>query len=78
MKTIRKALAIGMCGIIVGGSMSVMGATPATAKIYRNCDKKIEQMEKQAAKDYQKGKLSAADYAKVQAEIAFHKQLWGC
>jgi hypothetical protein len=78
MKTIRKTIAIGLCGLIIGGTMSFMGAAPATARIYRNCDQKVDAMEKQAAKDYKKGKLSAEDYAKVQAEIAFHRELWGC
>lgn len=58
--------------------MASFSAAPATARLYRNCDKKIEQMEAQAAKAYSKGKLSADDYAKVQAEVAYHKELWGC
>lgn len=78
MKIIRKTIALGLCGVILGGTMSVFGASPATARIYRNCDKKIDAMERQAAKDYDKGRLSAEDYAKVQAEIAFHRELWGC
>ncbi len=78
MKAVRKIIAVGACGIILGAGMSVFGAAPATARLYAGCDKKIEQMEKQAAKDYQRGKLSAADYEKVQAEIDFHRTLWGC
>lgn len=78
MKTIRKTIAIGMCGIMLGGVMSVMSASPATAKIYRNCDQTIDNIGKQAARDYGKGKLSADGYAKAQSEIASHRQLWGC
>ena len=78
MKTVRRIIAVGICGAVIGASMSVMGAAPATAKLYSGCDKKISAMEKQAAKDYARGKLTAAEYANVQAEIAYHRQLWGC
>lgn len=78
MKTIRKTIAIGLCGIMLGATMSIVGASPATARAYARCDQKIENMEKQAAKDYKKGKLSAEEYEKVQDEIAFHRTLWGC
>ena len=77
MKTIRKVLAVGMCGIVLGAGMSVFSASPATARYY-TCDQQVKNMEKSAAKDYKKGKLSAEDYAKVQAEIAYHRELWGC
>lgn len=63
---------------MIGVVMSVTSAAPATGRAYARCDTKIATMEKQAAKDFSKGKLSAADYAKVQAEIAYHRQLWGC
>jgi hypothetical protein len=78
MKTIRRGIAIGVCGAIIGVTMSIVTASPVTAKAYARCDTKIANMEKQAAKDFSKGKLSAADYAKVQAEIAYHRKLWGC
>ena len=78
MKNVRKWVAVGCCGAIIGVSMSVFSASPATAKAYARCSQEVETMEKQAAKDYKKGKLSAAQYAKVQAEIAYHRQLWGC
>lgn len=77
MKTIRKMAAIGACGIVLGAGMSVFSASPATARYY-TCDQQVASMEKSAAKDYKKGKLSLADYEKVQAEIAYHRQLWGC
>ncbi len=77
MKAFRRITTLALCGILLGSTMSVMGAAPASAR-FSSCDQKISNMEKQAAKDYKKGKLSADDYAKIQAEIAFHRQLWGC
>jgi hypothetical protein len=78
MKQLRRMLILATCGLVLGATMSLFSAAPATARLYAKCDKKIEVMEKQAAKDYEKGKLSADDYAKVQAEIAYHRELWGC
>ncbi len=78
MKTIRRITAIGLCGIMLGTTMSIFAAAPAEGRRYSMCDKKIESMERQAAKDYAKGKLSAGDYDNVMAEIAFHRELWGC
>lgn len=77
MKVSRKVIAIGMCGIVLGITGSVMSVPTASARFY-SCDQRIENMEKSSAKDYKKGKLSAEDYAKVQAEIAYHRVLWGC
>lgn len=71
-------IVIGLCGIVLGAGMSIFGAAPATARLYGGCDKKIDAMERQAARDFDKGRLSAEDYAKVQAEIALHRELWGC
>jgi hypothetical protein len=71
-------IAIGVCGLMIGGVMSVFGAAPATARLYSGCDNKIDKMEQQAARDYAKGKLTDAEYANVQAEIAYHHELWGC
>ena len=78
MKTLRRITAIGLCGIMLGTTMSVFMAAPADGRLYRTCDKKIENMERQAAKDYAKGKLSADDFDKVMSEIAYHRELWGC
>lgn len=78
MSRIRKLIAIAACGVMIGALMSVFAAAPATGKAYARCDKKIETMEKQAAKDYARGKLSADEYANVMAEIAYHRELWGC
>lgn len=78
MIKIRRYIALGFCGLMLGGVMASFSAAPATARIYRQCDKKVEKMEEQAARDYEKGKLSADDYAKVMAEVAYHRVLWGC
>lgn len=78
MKQMRRIVALGACGIMLGATASMFSAGPATARIYAKCDQKIVQMEKQAAKAYAKGKLTDAEYANIQAEIAFHRQLWGC
>lgn len=78
MKAARKIVAIGMCGVMLGGIGSVMLAPSAGARVYSSCDSKIERMEAQSARDYAKGKLSAEDYERVQAEIAYHRELWGC
>lgn len=78
MRKVRKIMVIGMCGLTMGGIMSVFGAEQASGRIYSTCDQKVDAMEKQAARDYKKGKLSEEDYAKVQAEVLLHRTLWGC
>lgn len=77
MKAFRRITTVALCGIMLGSMMSILGAAPASAR-FSSCDQKIDSTEAQAARDFAKGKLSADDYAKVQAEIAFHRQLWGC
>lgn len=77
MKTVRKFLAIGMAGLVLGGAMSVVAAPSAGARTYW-CDQRIESMEKKSAQDYKKGKITDEEYAKIQDEIAYHKELWGC
>lgn len=74
----RRMIAIGFCGIMLGTTMSMFSASPAAGRIYARCDQKVDSMEKQAARDYAKGKLSAEDYAKVQSEIDYHRTTWGC
>ena len=78
MKKFRYFMALASCGIIIGVGFSVFSAAPASARLMARCDQKIETMEKQAAKAYAKGKMSQADYDKTMAEIAYHRQLWGC
>lgn len=77
MKAFRRITTLALCGVLLGSTMSIMGAAPATAR-FSSCDQKIASMEKAAAKQFAKGKLSAEDYAKVQAEIDFHRSIWGC
>ena len=78
MKTLRRITAIGLCGIMLGTTASIVFAPTAQSRAYARCDKKVANMERQAAKDYAKGKLSAEDYDKVMSEIAYHRELWGC
>jgi hypothetical protein len=78
MKMARKMIAIAGFGLVLGVGMSVFGTAPAGARIYSSCDNKITIEEKQAAKDYAKGKITAEEYANIEAEIAYHRQLWGC
>ncbi|MCW2922752.1 MAG: hypothetical protein JWM98_156 [Thermoleophilia bacterium] len=78
MRKVRKIAAIGMCGLVLGGTMSVLAAPGAEGRIYSTCDQRIDNMETQAAKDYKKGKITKAQYDAVLAEVAYHRQLWGC
>lgn len=77
MKAPRKFIAIGMCGIMLGGISSVMMAPAASARFY-NCDQRIDTMDKKSAQDYKKGRISEAEYLKIQADIAEHREVWGC
>ncbi|MCW2921112.1 MAG: hypothetical protein JWL76_986 [Thermoleophilia bacterium] len=77
MKAFRRIGTLALCGIMLGSMMSIVGAAPASAR-FSSCDQKFDSSEKQAARDYAKGKLSDADYAKIQTEIALHRSLWGC
>lgn len=78
MRKVRKIAAIGMCGLVLGGTMSVLAAPGAEGRIYSTCDQRIDNMETQAAKDYKKGKITQAQYENVLAEVAYHRTLWGC
>lgn len=77
MKRIRKIIAVSICGIVIGGTMSVMTTSSATARNY-SCDQRIDSMEKKAARDYAKGKISDETYLNIQAEISDHRDRWGC
>lgn len=78
MGTGRKLIAIGCCGLAIGGVMSVFGASSAGARAYAMCDQQLDAAEAQAAKDHKRGRLSDAQYAAVMAQIASHRQQWGC
>ncbi len=77
MKAFRRITTLAICGVLLGSTMSIMGAAPATAR-FSSCDQKIASMEKWAAKQYDHGKLSTEEYENIQAEIAAHRQIWGC
>jgi hypothetical protein len=77
-KTIRKIVAIGCAGAVIGAGASVFMASPASALIYARCDQQLDTLEAQAAAQYKKHKLTDAQYAAIQAEIAQHRQAWGC
>lgn len=75
----RKLIAIGCCGLVLGGAFSVFGATTAaSARAYATCDQQVEKAEQQAAKDYKKGKITKAQYDAAMQDIADHRQNWGC
>lgn len=78
MKTVKRMIAIGSCGLVLGVGASVFGTAPATARFHYGCDKKIDKMEQSAAKDYAKGKMSAKDYAKAMDGVNYLRTLWGC
>lgn len=77
MKATRKLIAIGMCGIMLGGVSSVMTASTASARMY-NCDQRVENREKNAANDHRSGKITSAEYLQVQDDIASQRERWGC
>ncbi|MCW2955390.1 MAG: hypothetical protein JWO69_259 [Thermoleophilia bacterium] len=78
MKKLQKIIAIGCCGAVMGGTMSIFMASPATARIYARCDQQIDTLEAEAAKQYKKGKLTKAQYDQVIAALAAHRVAWGC
>jgi hypothetical protein len=77
MKRIRMTAAILACGLVIGGVASVSTAPTASAGVYW-CSNKVDNMEKQSARDYAKGKITAEEYDNLQQEIAYHRELWGC
>jgi hypothetical protein len=77
-KTVRKIIAIGCAGAVLGTGASVFMASPASALIYARCDQQLSQLEAAAAAQYKKHKLTDAQYAAILAEIAQHRLDWGC
>ena len=77
-KTLRKIVAIGLVGAVIGGGASVFMAAPASALMYARCDQQLDALEAQAAAQYKKGKLSNAQYQAILADIAAHRVAWGC
>ncbi|MCW2961999.1 MAG: hypothetical protein JWM25_1715 [Thermoleophilia bacterium] len=78
MKKMRKIIAVGCCGLVLGGIASVFVASPATARIYARCDQQVDIMEADAAKQFKRGKLTQAQYDSVMASLAAHRVAWGC
>ncbi|MCW2972412.1 MAG: hypothetical protein JWN72_685 [Thermoleophilia bacterium] len=77
-KSLRKIIAIGLVGAVVGGGASVFMAAPASALMYARCDQQLDALEAQAAAQYKKHKLTDAQYKAVLADIAAHRVAWGC
>jgi hypothetical protein len=74
----RRYIALGFCGLMLGGVMSTMGATPATAKLYRFCDTRIEHMEAALATQHAAGHISDEVFAKRQGQVDDQRDRWGC
>jgi hypothetical protein len=77
MKRIRLMATILACGLVIGSVASIYTAPSASAGAYF-CSNKIEKMEKDAAHDLAKGKITQDEYDKLMQEVAFHQELWGC
>lgn len=77
MKRIRMTAAVLACGLVMGSIASFYTTSNAGAAVYF-CSNKIEKMEKDAAKSYEKGKITQEEFDKLQQEIAYHRELWNC
>lgn len=75
---VRKLIAIGCCGIMLGGVASVFVAGPATARFASRCDQIVDAQEAQAAKDLKRGRISQERYDELMASFAQHRVLFGC
>lgn len=77
-KTVRKIIAIGCAGAMLGAGASIFAAAPASALLYARCDQQLDSLEAAAAAQYKKHKITEAQYAAIMAEIAQHRLDWGC
>ena len=75
---LRRIIAVGCCGIMMGGIASVFVAGPATARISSRCDQIVDAQEAQAAKDLKRGRSTQARYDQLMAQFAEHRALFGC
>jgi len=75
---IGKWIGIATLGAVIGVSVSMLTAAPATAIAYARCSQEVTVMERQAAKDYKAGRITADQYAAAQQRIANHRERWGC
>lgn len=74
----RRLVAIGTCGLVMGGVMSVFAAPQATGRIMARCDQRIGQLESEAAREHHEGKRTTAQYEAALERIAAKQQEWGC
>ena len=78
-KTIRKIIAIGCAGTVLGATASMIVAGPASALItYPRCDAQLTQQAKDATRLYNSGAITKAAYDRAMAENAAHRIAWGC
>lgn len=75
---VRKIIAVGCCGIMLGGIASVFVAGPASARISSRCDQILDDQEAQAARDLKRGRITQARYDQLMAQFAEHRALFGC
>jgi hypothetical protein len=74
----RKIIAVGCCGIVLGGIGSVFMAAPSTAAFSSRCDRVLDDQEAQAAKDLKKHRITQERYDELMAQFAQHRLLFGC
>lgn len=77
MRKLRKIAAVGFCGLMLGGLMSVYMAPSAGARSYW-CDNHVENWDRKASKDLQQGKITADEFETIQVQIAEHREQHGC
>ena len=77
-KTIRKVMAIGCAGMVLGATASMFVASPASGLAYARCDSQLTSIEKSATTYYNSGKITKAQYDAIMAEAAAHRLAWGC
>lgn len=75
---VRKIIAVGCCGVVLGGIASVFVASPATARLASRCDQILDTQEAQAAKDLKQKRITQARYDQLMAQFAQHRALFGC
>jgi len=78
MNKVRKMIAVGMLGLMLGASMSMFTASPVGARAALYCDNQVRNEEAKAQRDFAKGKISQYEYDNLMAEAAYHREIWGC
>ena len=77
-KTIRKVMAIGCAGMVLGAGASVFVASPASALAYARCDAQATQAEKDLLKQFQSGMMTQAQYDYAWANLQARRIQMGC